>query len=87
MNKATKEANAKHAIEMSEILVNDITLLFLCKTATKKTLWFEHIDFKKCSISLDCEIDENIKQCFVVVCENESDAKELEKKCIEWLNY
>ncbi len=71
------------------MLVHEITLLFLCKTATKKTLWLKPDNggnYFPC-VYLDCELDEDTIQNFYVVCKTEQAAKELEKECVNWLNY
>jgi hypothetical protein len=64
------------------IKVHEIALLFLCRTATLKNL-----ERELCIVFLNCEIDEEKTQTFYVEYENEQDAKELEKNCVEWLNY
>lgn len=72
----------KNYIEHEAILVPEIALLFLCKTATKKTL-----TRNDCTVYLDCEIDEQLNQMFYSECRNLPDAIELEKNCVEALNY
>lgn len=75
--------------QIQSIEVHEITLLYLCKTATKKTLHLAEPPSKdyKWIIILDCEIDEDNAQRFFVQCESEPDARELERQCVEWLNY
>lgn len=65
-----------------KIKVDAIVLLFLCKTATKKTL-----DLKDKNVLLNCELDENYNKSFFTECYTIEAAKELHKQCVEWLNY
>ena len=79
--------NAK-PLNPTPIEVNEITLLYLCKTATKKTLFpGRGKGGLKWELYLFCTIDEHENQSFFVKCQTKKSILELEKKCVEWLNY